>query len=68
MPNKKQRMKNRKTAEKLKRAVTPGFVCRNCGMRTHDGHFVPPSFGEEGFYYCTEKGQSDSRIVNEVEI
>ena len=28
--------------------------CPNCGMG--GPHFVPPSFGESGFYICTKKG------------
>ena len=27
-------------------------VCSNCNEPITEGHFVPPSLGEEGFYIC----------------
>ena len=44
--NAKQRYANRANAKRLK----PEPVCQNCGMRGR--HYVPPSFGEAGFYAC----------------
>jgi hypothetical protein len=29
--------------------------CVNCGEKDINGHYVPPSFGEPGFYSCKEK-------------
>lgn len=26
--------------------------CPNCGKRDRTGHFVGPSFGQDGFYIC----------------
>lgn len=56
--NKKQRNSNRKTYDKLMYKLqkndpvkyTP--VCRNCGE--YGSHFIPPCFGEDGFYYCKQ--------------
>lgn len=31
--------------------IANGPTCRNCGKKT-GGCFMPPSFGEEGFYVC----------------
>jgi hypothetical protein len=44
--NRKQRDSNRHNAARLVKEP----VCRNCGERGK--HFVPPSFGESGFYAC----------------
>ena len=50
--NKKQRVKNRKTAEWLYNQVRQPWKCINCGQDTFSGHFVPPCFGDEGFWIC----------------
>lgn len=28
------------------------FLCPNCKKETADGHFVPPSLGEGGYFIC----------------
>lgn len=51
--NKKQRLKNRATAAKLRLSlpVEKQFSkCINCGE--YGAHFVPPCFGESGFFHC----------------
>jgi hypothetical protein len=53
--NRKQRDKNRQNAAMLKwhRIETnpkPEDLCSNCGKP--GPHFVPPCFGDEGFYMC----------------
>lgn len=50
MSTRAQRDKNRQTAAALRAKVL--YECKRCGCRTFHGHFVPPSFGEEGFYIC----------------
>jgi hypothetical protein len=52
--NRKQRMKNRENSKVL----TPKSVCSNCGKL--GSHFVPPIFGEAGFYVCTSFSESVS--------
>lgn len=32
--------------------MSKGAPCWNCKEYTKDGHFVPPSLGDEGFYLC----------------
>lgn len=41
-----------KRLEKKKKQAKPKVesVCLNCGK--NEAHFVPPSFGEEGFFIC----------------
>lgn len=34
----------------FKARMAPAAICSHCGQA--GAHFVPPSFGEEGFYYC----------------
>lgn len=38
--------------------------CMNCEEIVTSGHFVPPSFGEEGFFICKtkEEAQKDNPI------
>lgn len=50
--SKKQRLKNRKTAEWLHDQVRQPWRCINCNELTYSGHFVPPCFGDEGFWIC----------------
>lgn len=50
--NKKQRLQNKATANKLKRLLPPTLTCPQCKQLTHDGHYVPSSFGDSGFYIC----------------
>ena len=53
MSTKKQRNKNRNTARLLKMRVEHyGFLCQNCGKKTINGHFAPPSFKDVGYYIC----------------
>lgn len=56
MPNKQQREQNRREYEQLLRRLDSPFPCFNCKrtVKMGQGHFVPPSLGEEGFYYCKE--------------
>lgn len=37
------------------------FKCHNCGeeVSSGEGHFIPPSLGDPGFYSCKKKEQSD---------
>jgi hypothetical protein len=51
MSNRKQRDKNKLTARLLKESLGLNlFICRNCGIG--DSHYVPPVFGQLGFYSC----------------
>lgn len=58
------RDKRRKRAERarnlpaIKRGV-PLRACLHCGEMTREGHFVPPSFGDRGFYICAAVGRHD---------
>lgn len=47
-----QRINNRATALGLHYKLPPKFACPNCGVKTHTGHFAPPSFGDPGFFVC----------------
>jgi hypothetical protein len=58
--NRKQRIKNAETAEKLRRSLPPKNRCPNCKELTHDGHYVPPNFGDEGFYICEKANEKRS--------
>lgn len=55
--NKKQRIKNRKTYAKLMQKLAwdnpPKYLsqCQNCGE--YGSHFIPPCFGDDGYYFCT---------------
>lgn len=46
---------DKRKQKKIKRLAAawkkPEPPCNNCGEP--GAHFVPPSFGEKGFYYCT---------------
>lgn len=53
MPNKKQRIQNKANHSKLLHSLPPTTRCPNC-LRFSHGHFVPPSFGDEGYYACKE--------------
>lgn len=56
--NKKQRIANRLNAKSLARIDKKNWtVCMNCGELKYEGHFVPPSFADEGFFYCKPKQQ-----------
>lgn len=61
MSNRKQRDSNRANYRDLMALVGPKSECMNCHELITQGHFVPPSFGEEGFFACEEKkdGQQD---------
>jgi hypothetical protein len=51
MANRKQRDQNRANSYWLKARFGSKATCPACW---HDGsHYVPPSFGEKGFYTCT---------------
>lgn len=57
MPNKQQREQNRKNFEALLRRIDSPHPCPNCKatVKIGQGHFVPPSLGEEGFYICERR-------------
>lgn len=63
--NRKQREKNRAIAWKLYLALPPKKLCPNCGKLDHFGHFVPPSFGEEGFYACEREKEKHETQSNQ---
>jgi len=56
--NKKQRDKNRATAEYYE-TVWP-WPCPNCGEMVTSGHFVPPGFGGTGFYICKKQENTNA--------
>jgi len=56
MSNRKQRESNRANHRKLM-ATLKTNECMNCHELIAGGHFVPPSFGEEGFFVCTTPEQ-----------
>lgn len=60
MSNKKQRMQNRANYVRLMRSIPSGRYCPNCKQPLNylDGHFVPPSFGCEGFYCCKKADET----------
>lgn len=55
MSNKKQRMKNRKTAEFLAYATGTTKICSNCGEETRQGHYFPPSLRDMGGFICSSR-------------
>lgn len=59
MSNKKQRLKNIATANKLRRSLPPKRRCPYCKALIYDGHFVPPSLGEPGFFICDPDNPQD---------
>lgn len=54
--NKKQKEKNKKTNQKLITKLTNNnparylSICPHC--ENYGSHFVPPCFGQQGFYFC----------------
>lgn len=57
--NRKQRIQNKNNYEKLISNIPSIFwFCDHCGEKTNYGHFVPPSFGEDGFFICKEKSNA----------
>ena len=61
MSNRKQREQNRQNYRQLMVLLGPKSECDNCHELITQGHFVPPSLGEDGFFICEEKkdGQQD---------
>jgi hypothetical protein len=55
--NRKEREQRKATARQFREE----FVCSNCKELTQDGHFVPPSFGDPGFYICKRATSSEHR-------
>lgn len=45
--------KYRRTQQSVRIAAFAGGRCLNCGEP--GPHFVPPSFGDEGFYMCVKR-------------
>lgn len=56
MPNRQQREQNRREYEKLLRQLDSPHPCSHCRrtVKNGQGHFVPPSLGEDGFYICQD--------------
>jgi hypothetical protein len=55
MPNKKQRMQNADNHRRLMLATRHKRQCPNCReWHRGEGHYAPPSFGEEGFFICAK--------------
>jgi len=55
MSNRKQRLQNAANYRNLMRTVGPLRQCDHCkAWHRNEGHFVPPSFGEGGFFICTK--------------
>jgi hypothetical protein len=50
--NRKQRNKNRATAMDLRLKNPPKLACRNCGEKSHYGHYGPPSLYWPGGWLC----------------
>ncbi len=64
MPNKKQRMQNANNHRSLTREgkFGGGRPCPNCGAQLYvEGHYVPPSVGEVGFYMCSVPRNMESQ-------
>jgi len=59
--NKQQRMQNANNYRALMNSLPSKYYCSNCNQPTHQGHFVPPSFGEDGFYACELFNADDHR-------
>lgn len=45
----------RKAKKQLKFFMPFGRKCSNCGEA--GPHFIPPSFGDSGFYSCNRRGE-----------
>jgi hypothetical protein len=60
MSNRKQRESNRANWRKLMASLKTN-ECSNCHELISGGHFVPPSFGEEGFFVCNNEEKSNER-------
>lgn len=43
--------------KKKKQPLHPKIICPNCGEI--GPHFVPPSFGDEGFFICKPKTKTN---------
>lgn len=61
--NKKQRNKNRKTAEELSLRVKPDFKCIECGEKTKFGHFVHSTGFGDGFWICNKFYGADGKRI-----
>ena len=53
-------MAKRQIKKKKRKQKDYFIVCPNCGSKTK-GHFVPPSFGDEGFFICEGEYNSKSK-------
>jgi len=60
-------MKRQKKKLKKKRVIQPIIECPNCHERIEQGHFVPASFGDEGFFICEPQTKTEQRRRNENE-
>ncbi len=53
MPNKLQRQQNANNFHRLMDKVGNKRQCPNCLIwHNKEGHYVPPSVGDEGFFIC----------------
>jgi len=69
MSNRKQRIKNRETYNALMGQLeAQGKLnrppCSNCGKP--GAHFVPPSFGDEGFFSCDKRQVAQAETFKKV--
>ena len=46
------KVSKRKKIRRNSMAIKPTRICINCKERITGGHFVPPSFGDPGFFIC----------------
>ncbi len=64
MANKKQRLKNIQTANKLKAGLPPTVRCPECNELTKTGHWVHGTF-DGGFWICPKfYGPDGRRLVS----
>ena len=60
MSNKKQRIKNRKTSEFLAYATGTTQICSNCGEKSRQGHYFPPSLRDLGGFICKSQQKREA--------
>lgn len=59
------RKKNDRKRNAYQLGIVPQVICFNCGQKLNygDGHFFPPSFGEKGFWICSNPLDSPSKTA-----
>ncbi len=65
MANKKQRLKNAVTADRLKAGLPPTMRCPECNELTKTGHWVHGG-PDGGFWICAKFYAPDGRRLDEV--